>query len=254
MTPIYDNDTVQKVANYKDHNRWNYKAFSQHMPVIDPIDHCPWYRDRFKLARAIQPYWSLHSARSARSIEACMTMLLQNYPRVIFFSFATFQSVSFLINRRQTWTIYGLWRKMMYQKVDKKIPQRSVIIMSPYNIQIDSLAHHTSADFLSFFLSFLFFSFFFFFFFFFFFLFFEVCRSSSIRYFLWNGIESVWSYSKIYYQTYHYLYTAYNIHKTVFRLCCKYFIMSFLSISIKLRQNRIPRLDKLKNGNWPRNY
>ena len=45
-----------------------------HMPVIDFIDHCT-VAGQFE---------------ESYSIMACMAMLLQNYPRVIFFSFATF--------------------------------------------------------------------------------------------------------------------------------------------------------------------
>ncbi len=36
---------------------------------------------------------------------------------------------------------------MSYQHEDKKIPQRSVLIMLPFKIQIEKLASNTSADF-----------------------------------------------------------------------------------------------------------
>ncbi len=53
---------------------------------------------------------------------------LQSINRVVIFRgvmFVTFQTASFFINRCQTCTIHGLWRKMRYQHdKDKKIPQR----------------------------------------------------------------------------------------------------------------------------------
>ncbi len=59
--------------------------------------------------------------------------------RGMIFVICNFRTASFFINRCQTWTIHGLWRKMRYQHKDKKISQRSVLIMLPYNnIQIEN--------------------------------------------------------------------------------------------------------------------
>ncbi len=95
-----------------------YHAHSCWHGIFNPIDHCT------MPGQFSEEY----------SIAVCMAMLLSNYHVMkLIFSFATFQSASFFINRCQTWSIHGLWRKMRYQNVDEKLLQ----ILTP----------HTSADF-----------------------------------------------------------------------------------------------------------
>ncbi len=60
----------------------------------------------------------------------------------IFIYFATCQSASFYINRCQTWSIHGLWRKMRYDDVDEKISETSVSLcchtITRFSIFLDS--------------------------------------------------------------------------------------------------------------------
>ena len=68
------------------------------------------------------------------------------FPGMIFVIWiCNFLDLSFFINLCQTWTIYGLWIKIGYQHVADKIPQRSVLIISPYYVTL-----HMSANFLCF--------------------------------------------------------------------------------------------------------
>ncbi len=97
LTLIYQkNYAVRKVANFESHARWNYKACSpcahaHNWPNISllrrtvPIQLCAGYSTL--LISAPCP------VNSGRFIQ--LAMLLLNNPRVIFVSFATFQSVSF---------------------------------------------------------------------------------------------------------------------------------------------------------------
>ncbi len=137
LTPIYDKWRSLKKCKLR-HGKLQ-SVFTTHS-VIDPIDHSQQYHACFKLAR-VQPYWSLHSARSIQrgpfncGMHGNVAPKLS--PRDIFF-ICTFSIFTISHDRRQMWTIYGLWRKMRYQNLDKKIFQRFVIIMSPYNIRIEN--------------------------------------------------------------------------------------------------------------------
>ncbi len=130
-TRFMKNGTVRKVASYKV-QAWpngNYKASAKHLPLIDPIDHSWGTVPVLNWRGLFNPIDHCTVPRhfsEGFSTAACMAILLPNYPSVIYFHLQLF-------NRRQTRTIYGLWRKRGYQNVDKKIPQRwrSVIIMSP---------------------------------------------------------------------------------------------------------------------------
>ena len=107
------------------HARWNWRG------LFNPIDHCT-------VPQSIQ-----------RGILNCSlhgNVALKLYQRK-FFSFATFQSGSFFINRCHTWSTYGFWRKIRSQNVDEKT---SVSNMFPCNSQIWNVTPHTSADFLVF--------------------------------------------------------------------------------------------------------
>ena len=78
------------------------------------------------------------------SIAASMAMFLLNSPAWNF-SFATFQSVSFFINRCQTWSVYGLFRKMRYQNVDEKFRKR-LCNLCYHTITRFIVTSHASAD------------------------------------------------------------------------------------------------------------
>ena len=132
------NDTVRKVAKITNITPCARPGeITKHLHHTCPIDHCTAVPCPFKLARVVHPY-QLDRARSIRAgysttrARQCCSQIISAWN----LSFATFQSVSFFINRCQTWSIYGLWRKMRYQNVDEKIPQTSVSIMLPYNNQI----------------------------------------------------------------------------------------------------------------------
>ena len=87
---------------------------------IRPSDHCKPVPCPFKLSRVFQPYSSNSTVpgqfSEGYSIVACMAMLLY---RVKFF-IGNFSICVIFQNRCQTWSIYGLWRKMMYYNVDEK--------------------------------------------------------------------------------------------------------------------------------------
>ena len=66
--------------------------------------------------------------------------MLSNYP-AWYFLICNFSICVIFIRRCQTCTIYGLWRKVRYQNVHEKIPQKSVLILSPnYNQRCEIMA------------------------------------------------------------------------------------------------------------------
>ena len=107
---------------------WNYKTCSPHIPVIKPIYHCTAIPCPVKImVWVIQPYWSLHRAR-VNSVRVIQLQRAYDYVITVKLSprdmFHCNFSECVIFHRCQTWTIYGLWRKILASKCRWENPQK----------------------------------------------------------------------------------------------------------------------------------
>ncbi len=95
---------LQSVFTYT--RNWPY--WSPHRDTV-PIEICAGYSTLLNTAPCRSIQWGLFNCVVGLLY---MTMLLSNYPRVIFFFICNVLICVIFINRCQTWTIYGLWTEV----------------------------------------------------------------------------------------------------------------------------------------------